>query len=173
MNEADSFIFVGKYTKFDEILNLVLLFDESDWSEFKERKTRGGAASSNTDSIPLIWGKLDTFTGQRQCKDYKLFEYHLNQILSISGFNNVKRAVLARLHPGGVIPRHKDTGVISKATHRIHLPIVTNGKCKFTVGDKTMHIPAGELWIIDNTDKSHSVENLGDEHRIHLIVDVD
>jgi hypothetical protein len=39
------------------------------------------------------------------------------------------------------------------------------------VGDESRNLKVGEIWIIDNTDMYHSVENKGKEDRVHLIID--
>jgi hypothetical protein len=41
----------------------------------------------------------------------------------------------------------------------------------FTVGNDRRNLKLGELWEINNDKQNHSVDNFGDEDRIHLIVD--
>ena len=80
------------------------------------------------------------------------------------------RIIMTRLAPGGEIRPHRDGGYSLLRCHRIHLPIITNDKCVFRVGDTSMHMPAGELWEINNR-LEHGVKNDGDEARIHMIFD--
>jgi hypothetical protein len=80
------------------------------------------------------------------------------------------RAILTRLAPNAEITPHADDGHSLKRCHRIHMPIVTNPDCLFTVGDRTWHMPAGELWEINNR-RVHAVRNSGATARIHLIMD--
>jgi len=52
----------------------------------------------------------------------------------------------------------------------VHIPITTNDKVVFTVDGEKKNMQVGEFWEIDNS-QDHSVENQGNEDRIHLIVD--
>ncbi len=83
----------------------------------------------------------------------------------------VQQAMLTRLRAGTVIPRHRDRGPLTAKTHRIHVPVITNTECIFKVGDESMNLDAGEIWVIDNVNRYHSVKNLGNTDRIHLIID--
>ena len=60
---------------------------------------------------------------------------------------------------------------ILKKSKRIHIPIVTNPECIFTVGDNSINMKVGEIWEMNNDKMQHSVHNNGDEDRIHLIID--
>jgi hypothetical protein len=79
------------------------------------------------------------------------------------------RALLVRLCGGGAIGSHRDHGYSLARAHRIHCPIVTNAAAEFGIAGRVRHLPAGELWEINNR-KVHGVRNPG-EARIHLIVD--
>jgi hypothetical protein len=78
------------------------------------------------------------------------------------------RVMLARMPPGGVIHPHRDTGVAALWPHKIHVPIVTNDKVSFLVGDTQYHFPEGEAFEINNLGV-HAARNDGDCDRIHLI----
>ena len=41
----------------------------------------------------------------------------------------------------------------------------------FTVGEEEKNMRVGEMWEINNNDKSHSVINGSDIDRVHLILD--
>ena len=82
----------------------------------------------------------------------------------------VVRLLLARLLAGGKIPKHTDAGYSLLNCHRVHIPIITNDKVVFTVGGEEKNMQVGELWEINNG-LVHTVENQGDEDRIHLIID--
>lgn len=82
----------------------------------------------------------------------------------------IVRLLLAKLLSGGKIPPHTDAGYSLLNSHRVHLPIITNEKVDFVVGDETKNMQVGELWEINNG-AVHAVENRGDEDRIHLIID--
>ena len=76
-----------------------------------------------------------------------------------------------KLPAGNKVLPHIDKGKSFTIPRRIHLPITTNSKCFFTVGDTTKNLKLGELWEINNNGIMHSVTNDGDTDRIHLIVD--
>lgn len=80
------------------------------------------------------------------------------------------RIILTRLNPHAAITPHADDGYSLRRCHRIHMPVVTNPDCAFTVGDLTFTMPQGELWEINNR-RVHAVRNDGDAGRIHLIFD--
>jgi hypothetical protein len=79
------------------------------------------------------------------------------------------RIILVRLLPDTSIGAHYDNGYSLCRAHRIHFPIVTNEKTVFTIDEHSRHIPAGEIWEINNR-KRHAVRNDG-AARIHAIFD--
>ena len=111
--------------------------------------------------------------------DYRDLYYELREELTpvidfVAGYyqNNgfIVRLILAKLLPGGQIPKHTDAGYSLLNCHRIHLPITTNEDVVFHVGGEEIHMQVGELWEINNG-TVHGVENRGAEDRIHLILD--
>ena len=55
---------------------------------------------------------------------------------------------------------------------RIHVPIITDEKCRFVVEDTSFHLPAdGNAYIVDTT-KHHTVFNGSRIVRIHLIASI-
>ena len=77
------------------------------------------------------------------------------------------RVMLARVPAGGDISGHYD-GEASHYVHKIHVPLITNDKALFRVGRKEMHLPAGEIYEVNNK-RIHAVKNGGTTDRIHLI----
>lgn len=176
MKEPCNFHFLGRLPEFDGVLAAAAALTANDWVSYTERKHMGGVAGGHTDTIPLLYGTRDVLSAQRE---HQMFQVFANAIHSIADIYSQQitnaapaRAVLARMAPRSEIKRHRDRGAVSATTHRIHLPIITNSGCLFTVEDETEHMAAGELWLIDNVDKYHSVANNGSEFRVHLIVDV-
>lgn len=176
MKENTSFQYLGILPSFDSVLLNVDLLSPNDWLSYTERKNLGSIAGGYTDTIPLLYGTHDVLSSQREHEMFTVFSNAVHSICSSYSTavlpSKPARAFLARMAPNSEIKRHKDRGNVSAKTHRIHLPIITNSECLFTVGDETEHLAAGELWVIDNTDKYHSVVNGGSEFRIHMIVDV-
>ena len=80
------------------------------------------------------------------------------------------RMILVKLLANGSIPHHVDQGETLSKSHRMHLPIITNEKNLFSVGDTEIHMKAGQLWEINNR-REHGVVNGGSEDRTHLIID--
>jgi hypothetical protein len=90
---------------------------------------------------------------------------------TINEEGKILRAILVNLPSGKSIPSHVDSGPSLVYCRRIHIPIQTNEKCFFTVGDDKKNLKLGEIWEINNDKKMHSVDNFGDDDRVHLIVD--
>lgn len=171
MKENNPFTYFGKLSNFDSLLNEVLLLNESQWVLFKERKS--GVAAEKTDTIPLVYDKKIKLGSHITHELYENFEKYVHSAVKLCNVGTiVEQAMLTRLGSGVEIKRHKDKGVITAVTHRIHIPIITNSKCIFTVDTESKFLPAGEVWIIDNVNKYHSVSNMGEKSRIHLIIDV-
>lgn len=105
-----------------------------------------------------------------------LFKRHFNKSLAAKrlqekhGAACVIRMILVRLSPGGDILPHGDKGYSLLHGHRIHLPVISNPGCEFTVGDTTRVLGEGEVWEINNK-RVHFVRNLGDAPRVHVITD--
>lgn len=79
------------------------------------------------------------------------------------------RVVLVRLAGEAEVTSHTDGGPSLMRAHRVHLPIVTNERVLFAVAGDIRHLPAGELWEINNR-RPHAVRN-GGADRIHAILD--
>lgn len=174
MIESFNFLNTGQIKSIQEIQKIVNTFDDNKWNEFLERKKTKGIAADKTDTIPLIYDHK--LINPVKHKDFNTFEEFIEEVLknieSAFGQCIAKQAMLTRLHSGISIPRHKDRGPITAKTHRIHVAILTNEKCIFTVENESVNMKPGEVWAIDNVGKYHSVSNMGKTHRVHLIVDV-
>jgi aspartyl/asparaginyl beta-hydroxylase (cupin superfamily) len=175
MKENDSFLFVGKMPSFKELLDEVLSLTQKDWLDYKKRKLAGGAAAENTDTIPLVYDLKHRINSRILHKDYERFSAYIDEVIGVViekiGEVEVQQAMLTNLRAGIVIPRHRDKGPLTEKTHRIHVPVITNTGCIFSVGDESRNLEAGHIWIIDNVNKYHSVENRGENDRVHLIID--
>jgi len=172
-NEA--FLFLGYMPSFDDLLKEVLSLTQEDWSKYKDRKKTGGAASYNSDTIPLMYDLKHRLNSGILHENYERFSAYTNEVVLFArqhiGEVKVQQAMLTRLKAHTVIPRHRDKGQLTAKTHRIHIPVITNPFCIFSVGEESLNLEAGQIWIIDNTNRYHSVENNGDKDRVHLIVD--
>lgn len=175
MKESKSFQFVGEMPMFDRLLEDVSSLTDEDWTEYDDRKKRRGAASINTDTIPLIYDTKQRINSGIIHKNYRLFSPYVDGVIATAieyiGEVRVQQAMLTRLRAGAVIPKHRDEGPLTARTHRMHVPIKTNSACIFSVGEESMNLMAGQIWIVDNVGRLHGVQNNGSEDRVHLIID--
>lgn len=82
------------------------------------------------------------------------------------------RVRLMRLRAGGHIFLHSDPiEMISKDLLRVHVPITTNPDVHFRVNGQRVQMQCGEVWHID-VRFPHEVHNLGERHRVHLVLDL-
>lgn len=173
MKENEAFLFVGDMPLFDDLLNDVLSITPKDWLKYRDRKT--GAASANTDTIPLVYDTKQRLNSGILHQNHERFSKYIDEVvLSIAqqvGEVSVKQAILTKLKANTIIPRHRDKGPLTARTHRIHVPVITNTECIFSIDDESKNLEAGQIWIIDNVGRYHSVENNGTQDRVHLIID--
>lgn len=80
------------------------------------------------------------------------------------------RAMAAKLLKGGRINQHFDKHQSFQASHRIHVPITTNARVRFTIDGKPIKMEVGQAYEINNQ-KLHSVMNRGNDDRITFIFD--
>lgn len=77
-----------------------------------------------------------------------------------------------KLRAGGHIFPHSDPlHQIDNGIVRIHVPVRTNPSVDFTVHGKRIVMQAGQSWYVDVRFR-HSVDNPGNEDRVHLVIDV-
>lgn len=81
------------------------------------------------------------------------------------------KVMLARLVAGGRIDSHRDVGLSNHLTHKIHVPLVTNGEVRFTIDGETFHLPEGKAYELNNL-APHAVRNDGAQDRVHLIFEL-
>lgn len=79
------------------------------------------------------------------------------------------RAVAAKLMSCGRIALHKDAHPSFAASHRIHVPLVTNPDVDFVIRGVSHHLEEGVAYEVSNLDY-HAVTNRGPD-RIHFIFD--
>ena len=154
------FTYLGK-------VNTPELPNNLDWERYTYRQDTH-KVHRQTKTIPLIWDQ--SLKGEViHHPDYPSFKDFLESLPLGKGY--IQSAILINLPAGKNIPRHIDAAPFFKRFRRIHIPLITNEKCFFTVGDRTRHLKQGEIWEIDNDNCYHSVINGGDTDRIHLLID--
>lgn len=173
---------LGEYPV-EEIKKLALQEEDSEIDKYSFNKHMF-PVHRRTKSFPILWtcyGK-NVINNQKQTifkvlkfqKYFKIIE-ELEKYVSIIYPNSIIiRAHIAILLDNSKIPTHIDddfnNGSLTRV-NRIHIPIITNEKVKFTVDDETQHFKEGNLYEINNL-LPHSVKNSSNEKRIHLIIDV-
>jgi len=177
MNNTETFLYHGTI----EVNNLIEIINKNNlsWDDFTARQERYNTEHVHTKTIPIIFDKSFNFNSLETVptENYIFFEEEIKKIESVireSTNENGKiiRALLVKLTAGKSIRPHVDiVGYSLVVARRVHIPIVTNEQCFFTVGEDRRNLKVGELWEINNDKKMHSVENLGEIDRIHLIVD--
>jgi hypothetical protein len=80
------------------------------------------------------------------------------------------RSRLMGLDAGSVVPEHVDIHYYWRTHLRIHIPVITNPGVAFGCDKETLHLAAGECWILDSFYR-HMVANRGTETRVHLVLD--
>ncbi len=100
----------------------------------------------------------------------RLLEPVMAQAVRAYGYSRgaFPRVMLARMAPDGIIQPHIDTNTAAKWPHKIHVPLQTNPRVGFRIGDAVHHFPVGEAVEVNNLGP-HAVYNGGDTDRIHLI----
>lgn len=124
------------------------------------------------DSVPLVTpgGKAtDDFVGQMAATEYLHACPHVMAVMHRIGAV-WGRSRLMGLGPGARVPLHVDMHYHWRAHLRIHIPVVTNPGVRFTVGEESVHMAAGECWLFDSF-QPHTVHNEGSEKRVHLVLD--
>jgi hypothetical protein len=153
------------------------------WSAFSLR-SYGGAPDfiMKPAEMPKQWKRRNLEKLLWELKDTSKRKILPEFDLLINAVPGIKHRIrIMRLVAGGCIERHSDvidreTGTAPGKTLRIHLPIATNAKVRFTSWDvsgrrQSVHMKEGEFWYVD-TRKPHQVENEGDADRLHLVMDV-
>ena len=87
----------------------------------------------------------------------------------LSRYEGRRRGVtmLSKLVPGQRIEPHRD-GHDGGCKTRIHVPLVTNDRCRMKISGEDIFLPPGYAVEIDPTEE-HSVWNGGEGERVHLI----
>ena len=76
----------------------------------------------------------------------------------------------ARLPPGSSIKPHVDTHSSFRCSHRVHIPIVSDARVRFTIDGRPYELRCPEVYEINNQ-AVHSVMNRGTKDRINFIFD--
>ncbi|EON77005.1 hypothetical protein ADIS_2548 [Lunatimonas lonarensis] len=143
-----------------------------DWGYFTHRQ-KVHEVHKETLTVPLLFDQ--GFSKINLYKDFGQFMRELEPVKKILsetlGKGYLQFALLVNLPAGKQVLRHVDLADGFKLFSRVHIPIQTNENCFFEVDGEVIHMKAGEVWEINNSEKPHAVQNLGDTDRIHLLLD--
>jgi len=129
--------------------SLVMVFtDGSGWPSIEVRKENGWDWLAEA-AVPLMQHILDAHYTEG---------------------GTIIRAMAAKLVPGGIIRPHRDSHPSFHASHRIHIPLITNPRVRFTLDGRPYKFQVGKAYEINNQ-LVHSVMNKGTEDRVHFIFD--
>jgi quercetin dioxygenase-like cupin family protein len=159
------------------IKDLVNSLTGEQWLENTSRQT-----SFNNHSTTQTYFLADYFLGWEKNTAYEskivhpespLWEAVLPVVQMLEEYHDgrVGRVILPKLLAGGIISAHRDSGDYLEAVHRHHIAIVTNENVSFMVDDETINMREGEIWEINNN-MIHEVENMSDQDRVHLLIDI-
>ena len=185
MNFRDDAVKLGTFN-ITTLRDRVLTLTDVDWNVDTSRQQTFDA-HTRTQTIKLIFDPDYRHTNPTIHTDFAIFEpliaplmAHIRshyvqtlrqrRVAEKNGSGYFVRALLTRLAPAAEITPHADDGHSLRCCHRIHVPVVTNPDCLFTVGDLTWNMLEGEMWEINNR-RIHAVRNEGAAPRVHLILD--
>jgi len=109
----------------------------------------------------------NVFKTEAANNEIKYIYRHLETLVG----GKVVRSEVVNMPPHTRIRTHKDTSDLLYLSRRFHIPIITNKNCTFIVEEQRFNLEEGNLYELNNR-RFHSVENFGDENRIHLIIDI-
>lgn len=157
------------------IRDAILAIPESTWDAENADKPNKFEALDKTRHI--VFRFIDNFRDWRHSHDRPQWSEWKDRLLPVMeqavrpyGYTRAEypRVMLARMAPGGIIHPHVDANPAAKWPHKIHVPILTNPKVGFLIGNSVHHFPEGEAVEVNNLGL-HAVQNSGDTDRIHLI----
>ena len=80
---------------------------------------------------------------------------------------------LMKLTSGSRIKKHRDHDLSAEMGFaRLHIPVTSNAKVDFQLNGRRVVLAEGECWYLRLSDL-HSVENRGQEDRIHMVIDAE
>ena len=172
------------------LANILSQLEENQWHniiDYKTNKTREETYEDHhkdTKTIPIKNNGMHAPGGEFVLDDprvsytypefHRSFYYLLKPILDrlVPKYGAiVSKLLLVKLPASEEVAEHADIGPTLEAARRIHIPIITNDKVRFTVGSTSVNMLAGCAYEIDNQ-KLHYVENNGDIDRVHMIIDI-
>jgi hypothetical protein len=109
----------------------------------------------------------------RDCSGWRILVHTRRLVEELAGEigGELGRVRIASLRAGRTIEPHIDVGEYCAIRDRYHVVIDSPSGTLLAVGDEAVVMRENQLWWFDNK-KPHSVKNLGDVPRTHLIFDL-
>jgi len=172
-----SYIYHGVYD-ISSIKDMVNSFNE-EW-DFDISRQQRYQTHRNTKCISLIKMSYEWTKGKKveMVSDIDFLDEKPKETVNsiISDLENkiggkAVRFEIINMDPSSRIRSHKDRSDIGYLARRIHIPVITNPGAIFNVAGQQMHMLEGGAYEINNI-KWHSVFNMSNENRVHIIVDI-
>jgi len=146
-----------------------------DWSKYTYRQDLF-PMHNKTQTIPVLYDTDYEIGVSKKSSFYKIFESSIEhatkKISELTKSNcSVIRFIITNLPANTVVDEHRDKANSFKLYNRVHIPLITNDKVLFTVGEETINMPVGEMYEINNNDQLHGVVNSSNQDRLHIILD--
>ena len=142
--------------------------------KFDPQMMREEFSEKLSQKIKVIYGPVENWKGicVKDKQGVNLLEQlpELQKLITQIGDENIVNVFYYNLHKGSVQHIHRDlygNGLFGCA--RLHVALQTNENAFLEVDHVKYHF--GEIWSFD-TSKVHRAINVGDEDRIHIVMDV-
>ena len=173
LDKSKNYLLLSDNYDVRHLADKVSRFPDEQWSQ--SGREQQYMAHSQTQSLLLIHDDDMRHKNPTYHESYYSLEQELKPLMEFiaSYYQNdgyFIRALFAKLLPGEIIIPHIDSTFSLLHCHRVHIPIVTNDEVRFIVGGEKKNMKCGEIWEINNA-TVHSVENVSEHARTHLIVD--
>ena len=105
--------------------------------------------------------------------DFTVLNEYLKNTYIENVYNNIKSDFTFGRFRIMALPHKKCMSIHTDETRRIHIPIITDEKCKMMIEDKVYHLPADGSAYLTNTVKEHTAfDGTHSLLRIHLLFDL-
>lgn len=94
-----------------------------------------------------------------------------SELMYIEKGTQLGRVIVSKISSDGKVYPHIDEGEAAEFYTRYHIVLKGKGGNLFTSGHETVSMLTGDVWYINNHIE-HSVHNMADSDRIHVICDI-
>lgn len=149
------------------------------WGEITGRQDHPASPHKDTECVFLRWCKnLDVqsvfteipafdFPAMGKLREaHELINYTIRRVSALQ----LGRVLIVSLRPGGVITPHADEGAYADYYERFHIVLKSEYGNVFQCDEELVEMKTGELWCF-NHKTEHTVRNLSDQPRLHMIID--